>query len=164
MKPRNLAVVIGVASILVAVLASKAEGQVDPCDAYDNSIGWCQEGTEDYDCPNDTNSDGPKFSAYNVVVLSPDQLPDGLIYDPFGLDRNQDGIGCERDKMPLALKEYRYRSDPPNSQPYPQPELPITASMKPQLWAMLIIGMGLLTTGLVGILRHRWLRRAHRRW
>lgn len=55
------------------------------CDAYVNA-GWCQGGVDDYDCPQIDNSHKP------IQLAGAD--------DPFGLDDDNDGEGCENDVPP----------------------------------------------------------------
>lgn len=57
------------------------------CAAYANSDSWCTDGIGDYDCEGGTG-DGPNYAPRGVRVVEP-----GV--DPFDLDRNNDGEGCE---------------------------------------------------------------------
>ena len=57
------------------------------CAAYVNSSGWCTDGIGDYDCEGGTGN-GPNYAPRGVRVVEPGE-------DPFDLDRNNDGQGCE---------------------------------------------------------------------
>jgi len=58
------------------------------CEAYVDSDEWCVDGVGDYDCAGGTGN-GPNYVEGPVRVVNPGQ-------DPFGLDRDGDGRGCER--------------------------------------------------------------------
>lgn len=57
------------------------------CAAYANSGGWCTDRIGDYDCEGGTG-DGPNYAPPDIEVINPGT-------DPFGLDRDDDGEGCE---------------------------------------------------------------------
>jgi len=52
------------------------------CDAYEGSDAWCNPDTDDYNCPDIDDADKP------VDLVDPEN-------DPFGLDADNDGVGCE---------------------------------------------------------------------
>jgi hypothetical protein len=67
--------------------ANEGPAAAGDCAAYANSAGWCTNGIGDYDCEGGSGN-GPNYAPRNVDVVEP-----GV--DPFGLDRNNDGKGCE---------------------------------------------------------------------
>lgn len=60
------------------------------CAAYVDSGDWCMDWVSDYDCEGGTG-DGPGYAPPEVRLLDP-------AVDPFGLDRDGDGVGCEEEE------------------------------------------------------------------
>lgn len=73
------------------------------CAAYANSGSWCTNGIGDYDCE-DGQGDGPNYAPRPVEVKRPGT-------DPFGLDDDNDGEGCEVRQAPE-----------PEPEPEPEPD------------------------------------------
>lgn len=74
------------------------------CAAYANSGSWCTNGIGDYDCEGGSGN-GPNYAPEGARVRQP-----GV--DPFGLDRDDDGTGCEKAAAP----------PPPEPAPEPEPD------------------------------------------
>jgi hypothetical protein len=64
----------------------------EDCAAYRNSGSWCTNGTGDYDCQGG-GGDGPNYAPPGIKLRQPGT-------DPFGLDRDNDGEACEKDRAP----------------------------------------------------------------
>jgi hypothetical protein len=77
------------------------------CAAYLDSDGWCVDGLSDYDCEGGTGN-GPGYAPSGVELVDP-----GV--DPFGLDRDGDGVGCDRPSGPAP-------APPPPPPPDPEPD------------------------------------------
>lgn len=73
------------------------------CDAYLDSSTWCTSGIGDYDCDGGSGN-GPNYAPADIRLVEP-----GV--DPFGLDRNNDGHGCEQAQP----------APPPDPEPEPEP-------------------------------------------
>jgi hypothetical protein len=83
--------------------AAAAAAPAGDCAAYADSAGWCVDGIGDYDCAGGSGN-GPGYAPEGVRVVDPG-------HDPFGLDRDGDGIGCDPDRAPA----------PPANPPPPPP-------------------------------------------
>jgi Excalibur calcium-binding domain len=77
------------------------------CAAYADADGWCVAGVSDYDCAGGSGN-GPGYAPEGVRVVEPGR-------DPFGLDRDGDGEGCEPARAPAP---------PPPANPPPPPANP----------------------------------------
>lgn len=113
----------------------------DLCAAYADSATWCEDGVEDYNCPDIPDK-------YKPVIL----VDAGT--DPFGLDGNGNGEGCEGD-VPTATPT---ATASPTETPAPSPdtgdngELPDTG---PETVWLAVLGAGLLAAGSLMLLRTR---------
>lgn len=81
---------------------------VGDCAAYRDASGWCRDGIGDYDCEGGQGN-GPNYAPRGVRLVQPGN-------DPFGLDRDDDGEGCEDAASP----------PPPPPDPDPPPPDPGT--------------------------------------
>jgi hypothetical protein len=82
-----------------------ADAPAGDCAAYADSDGWCVDGIGDYDCAGGSGN-GPNYAPEGVRVVEPGR-------DPFGLDRDEDGIGCDPYRAPAP--------PPPPADPPPPP-------------------------------------------
>lgn len=71
---------------------AQRERPAGDCAAYADSGSWCTNGIGDYDCEGGQGN-GPNYAPRDVEVIDP-----GV--DPFGLDRDGDGNGCDRPQAP----------------------------------------------------------------
>ena len=86
-----------------------ADAPAGDCAAYADSAGWCVDGIGDYDCEGGSGN-GPNYAPESVRVVNPG-------HDPFGLDRDGDGTGCDPHRAPAPPPN----PPPPNPPPDPPP-------------------------------------------